>query len=464
MALFNNPLNTSFSFLKRKKEEPIMNQLTPGLSSINNSLNNASFQPKTNGGIASGPNQNYSPYKPQTTQPTPKFDTSSYLDKINQNSQNRINLQNTATQGLVGRLKTSGEAGVNALKSQIPTLEGGFNKFKEGVYSGLENVKKATAMGKQNIIDTSGANLRQGAEGWRQTQGQIDKKFANLNAVDSGAYQNRYVNAGTEFANKQQGLLGQQSQDLAKLDMELVSAQSDAEQLISQEEATLQKNIAQINASIAQGTAEYEQAIADAYNTAQSNIYDIEDTLATFQQNVAVEQAKQGGGLSNGFLTTGIPETQADYLYKLKNPDDVTKAFKDTGQSPAAKKALELVDKLSQRDFGAITGIPNPLKSLTGENQDTMSIYNQLKATLQLDNIKMLKGTGQISDKEEAILEKASTRLNQTLSNQSFQTVLDELRTELGGTNANSNLTNYASILKQSGFTDQEIAEYLGGK
>lgn len=403
------------------QQQTTMKSLTPTLSKINSQL--STWQPQ----------QKTQPVAQPVVQPQKQFDTSSYLDKISQNAQNRINLQNTATEGLVGNLRKSGEAGINALKSQIPTLEGGFNKFKEGVYAGLENVKNAVATGKSNAEDTYGQALRQGAEGWRSTQGQIDKKFANLNAVDSSAYQNKYINEGTAFANKQQETLKAQAQEFARLDGELVQATIDAEQLISEEEVKLQQNIAQINASIAQGTVEYEQAIADAYNQAQANIYDIQDQLTEFENAIAVE--KQKAELENVTANTANAENK--------------------------NKALTMVNVILGGDSNLISGAWRPglskiplISKIFGGGQEATQ-WQGLSNLLTLAARGQLKGSGQVSDFETKMLEKAALAgLDPTRqSEEEFLAGLNQLKLDLqsgGAVDATSNnpLSSFSSQLQ----------------
>jgi len=447
MALFSgssalNKLTNAFSFLKRKKEDPQQNS----------------------GGIASGPQQNYTPafsgfgggtsrgsgasasyaQKPPTYTPPAQ---PNYLQGIRDRSQQRIDLQNKATEGLVGNIRKAGQAGVSALQNQIPALQGTFDKFTQGVRGGLERSKTATLAAQENARNTYGGVLRQGAEGFRQLKGGIDKKFANLNAIDSSAYQNRYINANTKFAGQQQGLLGQQAQEITRLDSEYAQAEIDAEQLISMEESNLQQVIAQIQGSIAQGTIEYEQAISDAYNNAQSNIYNIQDQLATFENEIAL--AKQEAELEGAGSSPGQDN---------KN------------------QALGLIDFiLSEGNIPAIAGGYRPgnipLLNKIGGGGDTATAWNSIKDLLALAARGQLKGTGTVSDFEAEMLQKAAVAgLDPTRqTEEEFERGLRQLQADLQSGGAvvpqqqASSVGNYADALRQAGFSEQEIQEYLGG-
>ncbi len=96
-------------------------------------------------------------------------------------------------------------------------------------------------------------------------------------------------------------------------------------------------------------------------------------------------------------------------------------------------EALVLVDELLGMDTGAITGIKNPLKYLTGEAYEVENKVKQLVAKLSLESRKLLKGSGQVSDKESQMLEESVTALSQKLPNAAFKKELQKLRMALSG-------------------------------
>ena len=96
-------------------------------------------------------------------------------------------------------------------------------------------------------------------------------------------------------------------------------------------------------------------------------------------------------------------------------------------------EAMNVVDELLSRDTGAITGLKNPLKSLTGENQLTKSLYEQLKSLLSLESRQKLKGSGAISDYEFKVLEKSATALSTKLNNRDFENELLKIKGILAG-------------------------------
>lgn len=97
------------------------------------------------------------------------------------------------------------------------------------------------------------------------------------------------------------------------------------------------------------------------------------------------------------------------------------------------KTALDTVDQLLERDFGAITGLKNPIKSLTGENAYTQNLFKQIKSLLSLENVKFLKGQGAVSDAERALLANSATSLDTNLKNEDFYGELLKIKGALTG-------------------------------
>lgn len=101
--------------------------------------------------------------------------------------------------------------------------------------------------------------------------------------------------------------------------------------------------------------------------------------------------------------------------------------------SPTLNSNVILIDEiLSSPYLGQIFGMINPLTYWTpGSNEQLVkSQVEQLKSNLSLENRTMLKGSGQISDFEAKMLEKASTALNRKLSDKDAKKVLEDIRTD----------------------------------
>lgn len=129
-------------------------------------------------------------------------------------------------------------------------------------------------------------------------------------------------------------------------------------------------------------------------------------------------------------------------LYDLQNEEDKVeklsadevKLKEDKEKAEGLKKTvLETVDQLLARDTGAITGVKNPLKSLTGENAYTKNLFKQVKSLLSLENVKFLKGQGAVSDAERELLANSATSLETNLRNEDFYGELLKIKGALTG-------------------------------
>lgn len=118
-------------------------------------------------------------------------------------------------------------------------------------------------------------------------------------------------------------------------------------------------------------------------------------------------------------IETGDPFAMDPKMIEQKQKEDDTKQAKS--------EAVELAGELLNRDTGAVTGLPNPLKYLTGENQYTKALIDQLKAKLSVEARSKMKGTGQISDYESQLLAKSVSALNYGMSNEDFKTELGRI-------------------------------------
>src|SRR5690606_17857215 len=107
---------------------------------------------------------------------------------------------------------------------------------------------------------------------------------------------------------------------------------------------------------------------------------------------------------------------------------------------------------------------------------DFSTHFDALKDILGLDNIELLKGTGQITDFEQGILRKAATSLTRSMSDAEFKIVYKEVsdvlrkakerNSEFNGANEDFNVTDEEiSELKQKypDMSEEEIRSTLGG-
>lgn len=100
------------------------------------------------------------------------------------------------------------------------------------------------------------------------------------------------------------------------------------------------------------------------------------------------------------------------------------------------EEAISTIDKILGKDTGGMTGTMQwgaKVPFLATDTKATLGEYDKLSSLLSLDNIKYLKGTGQISDREGMILERAALSIpkDRKISDEDFRRVLEETRVKL---------------------------------
>ena len=121
--------------------------------------------------------------------------------------------------------------------------------------------------------------------------------------------------------------------------------------------------------------------------------------------------------------------------------------------SKEKQEAIDLVDEIMGRDVGALVGVPNPFK--IPSNITTKAKVEQLKSKLSLAERQKLKGSGQISDKEQEMLANSVSSLRYTMSNADFTAELGRIKDILSGKYRN---VNEPEGDKQAGeFTIKEV-------
>ncbi len=331
------------------------------------------------------------------------------------------------------------------LRVGIPAAEAAFKTFADRKNADIAQFEKQGVTAKADATNTYGGVLRANMENKRQTDAQREKQYAALGTIDSygtGSFTQGNENADTEFNRTQNTTQLTLANKVQEIDDKISSAKLDAARLIEDEDVKLQETIRKINELLRDNEGAKGAALRKAYLDAQTAKQDIADKfdslrLAGEQQKLTFqkEQATANPQLSAGFMATGKPETMNDFIYRTQNPNAFdTKIGAATGKTSGAQSAIGLIDKLLSGDVGSISGYGkyNPLNALPGSDAQLLqNNYDQLKSMLSLEGRQMLKGSGQISDYEAKMLEKAASSLGQNLSPEQMRGVLEELKTNL---------------------------------
>lgn len=164
-----------------------------------------------------------------------------------------------------------------------------------------------------------------------------------------------------------------------------------------------------------------------------SKIIKLDQTSPTFKEDLA----KLASQLidPNQALDTAIKQQQ---LIKAKNENVPTSTNTDGAPTPTPLNAVQIQALQSAKDL--LTKFDSGVTSAVGRSNllgsfgyslvpgtdraDFIAQFDNLKSLLSLDNIKLLKGQGQVSDAERKLLADASTKLNRNQSESEFRATL----------------------------------------
>lgn len=266
---------------------------------------------------------------------------------------------------------------------------------------------------------SSEADLRRAAEARRVQQAQLEQKFANLGTLGSTGYfgqTGETQRAESEFLRGQQDIMAARTKAISDLNTQknnaIMNAQNNVQTLLNQ----YQTQINDISNNINITYRDKVKMANDLYSNLEKRLTDLDkasrDEINTLNKNIMdIEMERTKQEAKTGTTATATAEIQ--------------------------NAALNTVNRLLESpDLGKITGRVRTggtvFEAWTGAAVP-QGLYDQLKSQLSLENIKYLKGTGQISDREGMILERASTVLRPSMSENEFRNELLNVKGALSG-------------------------------
>lgn len=245
------------------------------------------------------------------------------------------------------------------LQEALPAAQQQFGQFKSNAEATIADLLAGGERQKSQAADYQGEAQRLAAQTLRETQGQTQRTFANLGTLDSrgeGSFGQATENQMSEFNRFTQQGLKALADKKAEIDSTVGQAERSARATIMQEEAKMNELARNIQYALQNNNLQEAQELTDAFNQSQQYIYDVEDALAQTQYQFALESQKlddaltqtSTAGLSQEFLTTGQPYTQADAEYIIRNPEGATAYGKLLGGAngkPKSASALQVEGK-----------------------------------------------------------------------------------------------------------------------
>jgi hypothetical protein len=130
----------------------------------------------------------------------------------------------------------------------------------------------------------------------------------------------------------------------------------------------------------------------------------------------------------------------------LKSANDLLSKF-ESGSGTSAVGASGLLNSFG---YGYIPGT---------SRADFVIQFNNLKSLLSLENVKFLKGQGQVSDAERRLLAEASAKLDLAQSEGEFKSALIDIKNALSGDNSTLISPDGTQQVKRADLTPSELEE-----
>lgn len=405
-----------------------------------------------------------------------------YLKKITNQSTQRVSQEEAAGQKQQELIDQRYNLANENIRGSIPNLQNIFNTYKTNTNADIAEAVRQGEVQKEQARDYAAESNRTAAQARQESQAQARQKFAAQGAVDSGgagSYQMANENIDSDFNRYVQQNSKELTTKLTDIDAAVGQYQRQASSLIQNEESKLIESIRQIEFTLADNEIAKNQAIQEAYQKAQDRINVIKDTLSGIEQQ-AIEQKNtleielekiNKTALTPEFMATGVPSNQAEYEFMVKNKD----FYKDTGLISSQPKLTSTQENKVQLANSGIRAL-DELESIFQSDPNVVwksAIPGQLgareysaAATRAVEGLLRARSGAAVPESEiKRYIQANLPRFGDTPA--ASQSKLAAFRKDLQDVAASggniSNASNEIDRLRQAGFSDAEIQEYIGG-
>lgn len=302
------------------------------------------------------------------------------------------------------------------LQESIPALQQQFLRTQANTQKGIDAARQTADYAKQNAEQNWGTSQRQAAQTRQESEGRMRNKFAALGTTGSygaGSYGQAQENVESDFNRFTQEGLRSKEQNLFEVDKQLQNYEIDAQTKLDDLSMQLDTVERQIRSDMTMNALDKQNALDELYNKYESAVMGVEEEMqGVYKDYYTSLQQGQAGSLSDVFMQTGQPQTEADYKYYVENKDKIDAMTGGGAQNSSQNKALGLVDSLLGGNVASISGGFRPgstriLNKIFGGGQEAAQ-WEGLKNLLSLAGRGQLKGSGAVSDFEAKMLEKAA--------------------------------------------------------
>lgn len=258
------------------------------------------------------------------------------------------------------------------LQESIPALQQQFLRTQANTQKGIDLNRQTAEYAKQNAQDQWGESQRLAAKTRQESEGRNRNKFAALGTTDSwgaGSYGQAQENVESDFNRFTQQGLRQKEQNLFDIDKELQTYEIEAQTKLDELNVELDTIERQIRSDITMNALDKQNALDELYNKYESAVMGVEEEMqGVYKDYYIALQNADAQALSEQFMNTGVPQTEADYRYKTQNykayqTGGGKKTEKQMAYEAAATIAENALAKLNsgnvasgfgQKTFGAI--------------------------------------------------------------------------------------------------------------
>ncbi len=325
------------------------------------------------------------------------------------------------------------------LSESIPRLQEQFGQTQGYFQKGLANAQQRADIQKQNVTDDIGTLQRQAAQTRQESAARTGQMFAGLNTSDSygfGSHGQAQENIESEFNRfTQENLRSGQNQKF-EIDSALQEYEIDAQQKLDTAKMQLEDVISQIESDMRMNSIEKQNALDGVLADYEEVLTGIDSEMNGVYERYYTQLEEIGkNSLSEEFMTTGKPQNEADFKMMYENPDKYEEFFNQSGASDNENKALKMVNNLIDGNYQAVSGTfktPGFMSAMIPGAAAARADIDGLKSLLSLAKRGELKGSGQVSDFETRMLEKAALAgLTPELPEDEFLKRLGSLREDL---------------------------------
>lgn len=313
-------------------------------------------------------------------------------------------------------------AGGTALVAKQGELDNQINQLNLAQQQALNKARVAYTKGNSDLLAQANSDIVAIKDKIAAAQAESAKNLLEMEKQSQGAY---------EF--EQNYALKQQEQALAEAKFEFEKANPN----IKTDIATMTINGKPHNVLINMQTGQPIKDLGESVTTEKPITQQVGNTL--LQYNTATGQWEQifsaPTSIKSNIVKINGTDYQVDENGNLSTPQVPASEVSEM-KTNALNSAQELLNKFNTGKGTAAVGMSRMFGTqyIPGSDPKNFEIqFNNLKSLLSLDNVKYLKGQGQVSDAERKLLSEASAKLDLSQSEGEFKKALQDIIKALSG-------------------------------